>query len=219
MIIADLEQGSAEWLVMRTGCATGSRVADVVAKLKKGAYAACRNNYLWEVACERLTGLHQNNFVSPAMEWGTAHESEARAEYEMALGVLVDEIGLAVHPKIKHFSASPDGLVGTDGVLEIKCPNTATHLQWRKAGLPPEEYCPQMLAEIACTERKWCDFVSYDPRLPENLRFFCVRFQPEQELINLMEKEVEQFLWEVEELLAEVQVSPALLIQAGELGV
>lgn len=209
MIIQDLEQRTPEWYTMRNGMVTGSRVCDVVAKLKKGGYAACRHNYLMEVAVSRLTGLAPDHFVTPAMQWGIDNEQFARAAYEMERDCMVEPVGFAMHPRIDWFGASPDGLVGKDGVLELKCPTSDTHLSYIMAGTVPEDYAPQMLAEMACTERTWCDFASFDPRMPQHLRLFVRRFQRDDKLIALMEQEVTQFLSEVDALLAEIeQASP-----------
>jgi putative phage-type endonuclease len=204
MIIEGLVQNTPEWLVHRVGLCTGSRVADVIKRLTRksgdrqaGDYAQCHYDYLWEVVIERLTGRAADSYVSPAMEWGIEHEAEARGVYEVRKDVMATPIGFAMHPTIEWFGASPDALVGEEGVLEIKCPNTSTHLAYLLGGEVPIEYVPQMMAEMACAERKWCDFVSYDPRLPHNLQFFCRRFHRNDELIAQMEAEVRTFLEDV----------------------
>lgn len=209
-MIVDCEQGTAEWIQLRTGMVTASRMADVISKLKpkKGEapeavkYKAEHANYLTELVCESLTGRAQDHYVSPAMQWGTDMEPLARAAYEDAKDVIVDTVGFATHPTVKRFGASPDGLIGTDGLVEFKCPLTATHITWFLEGKVPEDYQPQMLAEMACTERQWCDFVSFDPRLPKKLRMYCVRFRRDEERINAMEAEVEKFLAEVDDTIS-----------------
>jgi len=206
-MLIEVEQGSADWLTMRNGCVTGSRVCDVVAKLKKGGPSAARTNYLMEVVCSRLTGLSPDNYVSPAMQWGIENEPFARAAYEMAQDVMVATAGFALHPKIKWFGASPDGLIGDDGLLEIKCPTSAVHLGYVIGGQVPIDYMPQMLAEMACTERQWVDFVSYDPRMPANLQLFIRRFHRDEKLIAEMELEVACFLEEVEHKIAEINTA------------
>lgn len=194
---------------MRNGMVTGSRVADVCAKLKKGGYAACRQNYLIEVAVSRLTGLAPDHFVTPAMQWGIDNEQFARAAYEMATDCMVESVGFAIHPRLDYFGASPDGLIGSDGVLELKCPNSDTHLGYILEGTLPVDYMPQMLAEMACADRQWCDFVSFDPRMPKNLQLFVRRFHRDEELIKAMEVEVAAFLLEVEVMLEKIeQASP-----------
>ena len=205
-MIVPVEQQSPDWLAMRVGRVTGSRVADVMAKLaKKDAEAACRRQYKFELVCEMLTGLSALHFVSPAMQWGIDNEKYARSAYEMELDVEIDLAGFAIHDRIPRFGASPDGLIGDDGVVEFKCPNTDTHIGYILADEVPEAYRPQMLAEMACTGRQWCDFVSFDPRLPKHLQLFVKRFQRDEVAIAAMELEVEKFLAEVDDLLAKLK--------------
>lgn len=204
MPLVEVEQRSAEWLAMRVGIVTGSRVADVMAKLKrKEGEAQCRADYKAEIVAEILTGRAAQHYVSPSMEWGVENELFARSVYEVELGA-IEPVGFALHSKIARFGASPDGLVGEDGLVEFKCPNTATHIDYIIRGVVPAEYQCQMLAEMACAERQWCDFVSYDPRLPKRLQLFVRRFERDEARICEMEKEVEQFLAEVDELIAKV---------------
>lgn len=187
-------QGSEAWLLERLGSVTGSRVSDALAK--KGT--ATRENYLWQLVAERLTGQIQESFApNAAMIRGTEQEPIARAAYEAHSGHFVDQIGFVKHPTIEWFGASPDGLVGDDGLVEIKNPNSATHLAYRKAGQPPAKYRYQMMAQIACTGRKWCDFVSFDSRLPESKQLFVVRFEPDQKDVDAMLEQVQEFLEEV----------------------
>lgn len=197
-MLIEVEQGSDEWLVMRAGMVTASRVADVVTKLKKGGYSAARQQYLMEVVTGRLTGLNPETYVSQAMEYGIEQEQYARAAYEILKGDFVDAGGFAIHDKIKWFGASPDGLVGSDGLIEIKCPNSTTHLGYIMAGVPPADYQPQMLAEMVCTGRKWVDFISFDSRMPKKLQLFVCRFHWDEAKIAEMEHEVEKFLEEVD---------------------
>lgn len=212
MIYADVEQRSKEWFDMRAGSATGSRILDIVDRLKvngksgkAGDYKQAHQDYKWELVCERLTGRCMDHFVTPYMEDGIANEPLARAAYEIETGADVYPIGLAMHDRIKWFSASPDSLVGEDGLLEIKCLKSTNHLEIIRSGVIPAEYCPQLLAEMACTGRQWVDFVCFDPNMPEELQLFVRRFQRNDELIVLMEQEVEKFLAEVEEALAAVK--------------
>jgi len=187
------EQGSNEWLLERLGHVTGSRVSDALAK--KGT--ATRENYLWQLVAERLTGQVQESFTNAAMIRGTEQEPIARAAYEAHSGHFVDQIGFVKHPSLEWFGASPDGLVGQEGLVEIKNPNTSTHLQYRKSGQPPAKYRYQMMAQLACTGRKWCDFVSFDSRLPESKQLFIVRFEPEAKDMEAMLEAVQEFLDEV----------------------
>lgn len=197
MRILDLPQGSPEWLAARAGKVTASRIVDVLAKIKTGE-AAARRDYRAQIVAEILTGRPQEDgYTSPAMAWGIETEQAARDEYEAIEGVLVDQVGLVLHPTIDRAAASPDGLAG-DGLLEIKCPKTATHLQYLVDGEAPKQYQPQMLWQMACTETPWCDFVSFDPRLPDDMQFFKVRFQRDEKRIAEIEAEVKAFLAEVD---------------------
>lgn len=207
MALVEVEQGSAEWLQMRTGCVTGSRMCDVMAKLvRKDGEAATRQAYKAQIVCEILTGRASDHYVSPPMQWGLDNEIFARNAYEVEVGD-VEKIGFALHSAIPRFGASPDGLVGADGLVEFKCPNTATHIDYILRGVVPAEYQWQMLAEMACAERQWCDFVSYDPRLPKRLQLFVRRFERDDDRIGEMEREVEKFLAEVEEVITKLKSS------------
>lgn len=207
MPLVEVEQGTAEWLQMRVGCVTGSRMADVMAKLKrKEGEAQTRQDYKAQIVSEILTGRAADHYVSPAMEWGVENEIFARNAYEVEVGD-IQPVGFALHSRIARFGASPDGLVGQDGLVEFKCPNTATHIDYIIRGTVPAEYQWQMLAEMACAERQWCDFVSYDPRLPKRLQLFVRRFERDNSRIAEMEVEVEKFLAEVEEVIAKLNKS------------
>lgn len=192
----DIEQGSDEWFKVRLGKVTASRVADVIARTKSGP-AASRANYAAQLVTERLTGVPTETFTNAAMQWGTDMEPEARSTYEFYQAVQVDQIGFVPHPDIGDAGASPDGLVGDDGLVEIKCPSTATHIETLLGRTVPAKYVTQMMWQMACTGRKWTDFVSYDPRMPESMRFFCVRVERDDETIHGLEKEVVAFLAEV----------------------
>jgi len=206
MPIVELEQGTTEWLQMRCGCCTASRLADALAKLKDPKKeSAVRSTYRKQLVVERLTNRATSTYVSDAMIWGTETEPQARIEYEMATGNEVKQIGLAMHDSINWFSASTDGLVGDDGILEIKCLNSVNHLDILISGEIPEDYHWQMLGGMACTGRQWCDFVSFDPRMPEGLQLFVRRFPRNEALISGMELEVSQFLLEVEQMVTEVK--------------
>lgn len=199
MAIIEMEQGGADWLQMRCGSCTASRLGDALAKLKDASKeSAARATYRKQLVIERLTGRATETYVSDAMIWGTETEPQARVEYEMLTGNSVKQIGLAMHPSIKWFSASTDGLVGDDGILEIKCLTSINHLDILISGEIPKDYHWQMLGGMACAERQWCDFVSFDPRMPEGLQLFVKRFPRNDALISGMELEVIQFLSEVE---------------------
>lgn len=199
----NLKQGTDEWMNFRLGKVTASRVADVMATTKSGT-AASRKNYMMELLCQRLTGKFEQVFVSAAMQRGTEKEPLARSSYEVYQGVLTVEVGCFEHPKIIGFIASPDALVGEDGLLEIKSPNTATHIDFLRTGKPDGRYVWQMMAQMSCTGRNWCDFVSFDDRLPENLQYRKVRVMRDDSVIKKMESEIESFLVELETLIEEL---------------
>ena len=193
-----MDQGSEEWFTIRIGKVTASRVADVIAKTKTG-YSASRDNYMAQLICERLTGLKGESFTNAAMQHGTDTEPLARAAYEALKDVLVDEVGFVPHPTIEMAGASPDGMVGEDGLIEIKCPNTATHIDTLLSQTVPGKYNTQMQFQMACTGRKWCDFVSFDNRLPEMFQLFVTRVPRDEVFIRLIESEIVQFIAELDD--------------------
>lgn len=193
-----IEQGTEAWRLLRLGKVTASRVADVVARTKTG-YGASRANYMAELIAERMTFVPAEGYTNAAMAWGTEHEPEARAAYEFLTDATVEPVGLVDHPTLAMAGASPDGLVGADGLVEIKCPNTATHIDTLLGQSVPSKYIAQMQWQMACTGRQWCDFVSYDPRMPEHLRLFVRRVARDQAAIDELEAEVGKFLHEVAE--------------------
>jgi len=197
-MIEMMDQGSESWFQIRIGKVTASRVADVIAKTKTG-YSASRDNYMAQLICERLTGLKGESFTNAAMQHGTDTEPLARAAYEALQDVLVDEVGFVPHPTIEMAGASPDGLVGDDGLLEIKCPNTATHIETLISKVVPSKYNTQMQFQMACTGRKWCDFVSFDNRLPEMFQLFVTRVPRDEVFIRLIESEIVQFIAELDD--------------------
>ena len=214
MPIVEVKQQTPEWLAMRIGMVTGSRVFEITdrkvpTKVQKdlgqpGDYKKSRADYLTEVVVERLTGRAVEHFVTQAMEEGIENEPLAKAAYEMKTGFEVQDGGFAIHPKLEWFGASPDGLVGDDGLIEIKCPKSTTHLETIASGEIPEEYLPQMMAEMACAERQWVDFVSFDPRMPKSLQLWVKRFHRDEKCIGILEEEVKKFLDEVVFKLAEL---------------
>ena len=192
-----MEQGSDAWFNIRIGKVTASRVADVLAKTKTG-YSTTRDNYMAQLVCERLTGQKGESFTNAAMQHGIETEAYARAAYEALRDVLVDEVGFVSHPTIEMSGASPDGLVGEDGLIEIKCPNTATHIETLLSESVPNKYYTQMQFQLACTGRKWCDFVSFDNRLPTELQVFVKRVPRDDVYIRLIEDEIVKFLGELD---------------------
>jgi putative phage-type endonuclease len=192
-----MEQRTEEWFAARIGKVTASRVADVIAKTKSG-YSASRDNYMAQLICERLTGQQGESFTNAAMTWGTETEPLARSAFEAYADVMVEEVGFVPHPRIRDSGASPDGLVGLFGMLEIKCPNTATHIDTLLTQTVPTKYITQMQWQMACCERQWCEFVSFDPRLPQDLQLFVKRVEFNQTYVAMLEEEVINFLEELE---------------------
>jgi putative phage-type endonuclease len=188
-----MEQRTDDWFAARLGSATASRMNDALA----GPDTAARRNYLIQLVTERLTGQQQESFSSAAMQRGVDLEPVARMAYEAKHG-FVDKAGFYKHPTIEWFGASPDGLVGDEGLVEIKVPNSITHVDYILEGKVPTKYKRQMLAQLSCTGRKWCDFVSFDDRLPEHLQLFVVRFEPKPEEIAKLEQGVIAFLTDVQ---------------------
>ena len=198
-----MEQRTDEWFAVRIGKVTASRVADVIAKTKSG-YGAGRANYLADLVVERLTGQKAQGFSNAAMEWGTEQEPHARAAYSAKTGIMVEEVGFIDHPTVAMSGASPDGFA-EEGLIEVKCPNTATHLEYVLAELPPLKYFTQMQWQMACTGRPWCDFVSFDPRLPERLQLLVVRVPRDDNYIKMLEQEVIVFLQELDDKLNKLE--------------
>jgi hypothetical protein len=221
-IYLDVEQGSAEWKQARCGIVTASRVGDAAAMRQDGNERAERRDYRAEIICEILTGQPYPQSAERARQvlWGKEHEADARSSYELQRGVLVDTCGFVLHPEVDRFGASPDGLVGpndeTGGCLQIKCPTTATHIEYWRAGKVPVEHCFQMAAEMACTGREWCDFVSYDPRLPEHLQLFVIRYHRDNKFIALLEREVAHFNAQVDQALAALPGKPQSIAEVLE---
>lgn len=192
----ELIQGSEEWLRARLGKVTASRIADLMARTKSG-YGASRANYMAELICEILTDQPTETYINAAMQRGTEKEPDARAAYELATDADVELIGFVHHPTIESAGCSPDGLVGSDGLVEIKAPNTATHIDTLLSGSVADKYNKQVQFQMAVTGRKWCDFVSYDDRLPGSMRIFIKRVERDDKLISEIETEIGLFLAEM----------------------
>jgi len=193
-----IEQRSDAWFSARLGKVTASRVADVIAKTKSG-YSASRDNYMAQLICERLTGQKAESFTNSAIEWGVANEALAISAYENATNVLVEAVGFVDHPTIAMSGASPDGLVSLFGIIECKCPQTNTAIETLLADKVPTKYIPQIQWQLRCCERQWADFISYDPRLPQDLQLFVKRVEFDPEYVAMLEKEVIQFLAELDD--------------------
>lgn len=195
------EQGSDAWFAERLGKVTASRVADVAATTKTG-WGASRANYAAQLIAERLTGTVAESYTNAAMLWGTQTEPDARAAYEFKNDTAVELIGFVPHPKIAMSGASPDGLVGDKGLVEIKCPNTAGHIDTLLGAEIDKKYILQIQWQLACTGREWCDFVSYDPRMPETMRLFVKRIERDDKRIGELEQIVSVFLSELDSKVA-----------------
>lgn len=192
-----MEQGSSEWHKARLGKLTASRMADAVARTKSG-WGASRANLMATLMVERLTGQPADSYMNDAMKWGIETEPQARSAYSFITDNDVEQVGFVDHPKIAMSGASPDGLIGTTGAVELKCPNTATHIEFLLSGAIPDKYQKQMTWQLSCLERVWCDFVSFDPRLPTDLQIKVVLFIPSPEQISELEKQAREFLKELD---------------------
>lgn len=203
---SSIEQGSPEWHALRVGKATASRIADIMRKGRGGAESASRQRYLGELVAERLTGQPTQTFKSADMDWGTATEEQACDCYAF-LSNAGDMVGVAFvdHPSIQMSGASPDRLVGDAGLLEVKCPATHTHIATLLGAPINPDYITQMQWQMACTGRQWCDFVSFDPRLPEYMRLFVQRVARDDRRIAELEAAVRLFLGEVDDTLAQLE--------------
>lgn len=199
-----MQQGSPEWFAARLGKVTASRVADAIAKTKSG-WGASRANYMAELIAERLTGVAAPSYTNAAMEWGVEKEPDARIAYAFYTDATVEQVGFIEHPNIAMSGASPDGLVGHDGLIEIKCPNTATHIDTLLGDPIPAKYHTQMQWQMNCAGRKWCEWISYDPRLPESMRLFIQRVPRDSKRIVELEGMVREFLAELDDKVAQLR--------------
>lgn len=186
----EIKQGTEAWLKARLGCGTASRANDMCAADTTAAY----QNYLWQLVAERETGQAEETYTNADMTRGSEIEPVARAAYEAHTKEFVTTTGFWLHPTIPYFGASPDGLVGTEGLIEIKCPRTSTHLRYRHDGKPPTQYKRQMMCQLICTGRKWVDFVSFDNRVRDSKQLFVVRFEPKQAEMDEMMEKIQSFL-------------------------
>ena len=186
-------QGSPEWRQERCGYATASCFDKVLAKVKVGE-AMGRIKYRLQLVTERLTGNPVDGYQSAVMLRGIEIQPEAQMAYEALRGVIVEEVGFGQHHTIPMCGASPDGLVGEDGMIEVKCPDSTTHLAALEAGVVPPEHFAQMQGQMAVFGRAWNDFVSYDPRFPPNLQLFVVRLERNDSYITFLEAEIKTFL-------------------------
>ena len=202
-------QGTEEWHMARLGKVTASCISDVMAEGRSGKPSATRSNYEARLVAERLSGRPAETFRSSAMDHGVETEAQARACYIMATGRNVDEVGFVSHPTISDAGASPDGLVGDDGLVEIKCPNTATHIASLLSERIPDAYAKQMQFQMACTGRAWCDFVSFDPRMPDEMQLWIKRVPADAAVIGEIEAAVRAFLGDVSATISSLQAKVA----------
>lgn len=196
-IVAGAQQ-SAQWYQERIGKLTASSMAAAMGYLKDGGESQKRKDLKIAILAERLTDIIREAYVNSAMEWGNEHEAQAKLMYTEHSGLHVMPAPFCPHPTIENFGASPDGLIGSDGLLETKCPTSATFVRWKLAGDVPAEHKPQMLAQLACTGRKWVEFVAFDPRMPESRRLIIHRYTPAPEEIRAVEAAAIKFLGEVD---------------------
>lgn len=199
-----IRPGTPSWVKARIGMLTGSRMASAMRRLKSGGESAARLNLRYELLSERLTDISTDHYVTDAMQWGLDHEMAAREAYCEMSGNVVMDAGFVLHPTIEFFGATPDGLIHHDGVAEFKCPTSKTHTKWMRGKSAPNEYKPQMVSEIICTRRKWCDFVSFDPRMPTGQRLLIFRYTPTEEEIIEVENAAIAFLDEIESMFRQV---------------
>jgi putative phage-type endonuclease len=199
-----IEQRTTEWFAQRCGHLTASRIADMMARTQKG-WGASRANYAAQLIAERLTGVAESGFTSAAMQHGIDTEAAARAAYGFMQDVEVIEAPFVLHPRLAWSGASPDGFVGDDGLIEIKCPNTATHIITLRGGEIPDKYIKQMQWQMACAEKDWCDFVSFDPRMPVEMQLHIQRVDRDNDLIAEIESAAIGFLDEIAATVAELE--------------
>lgn len=201
-----MQQRTDDWYQARCGKVTASRIADVVARTKAG-WGASRANYAAELVAEILTDTPaEGPRKSAAMQWGIDTEPAARAAYEAETGMLVEDVGFIEHPTIVRSGASPDGYVGAGGLVEIKCPNTATHIDTLLRKTIPQKYQLQMQWQMACCPgREFCDFVSFDPRMPDKLQLWICQVERDDETIEQLETDVLDFLTEVQEKVSQLR--------------
>jgi putative phage-type endonuclease len=186
------QENREEWLKQRLGLVTGSAISNVLMDSSKAGY----RNYMAQLVCERLTGEPTETYISPAMQHGIDTEDEARAAYMARNAVIVEEVGFIRHPKLEA-GCSPDGIVGQDGLIEIKCVQPATALDLLESKKVPADHYNQIQWQLAVTGRDWCDYVVYQPKLPERLRLNVMRVVRNQSDILNMTVKVEQFLEEL----------------------
>lgn len=202
-IIRDIEQGTDEWKLLRLGKITASKLSDVISNGRGSAPSKTRAAYMLQLAAEKLTGEPQDSFTNQYMEWGNECEPQARAMYEFDSGNEVEEVAFVEYSD--HFGVSPDGLVGENGLLEIKCPKTTTQIERYLKGEFPTTYKPQVQGQLLATEREWCDFLSFDPRIATSAQYFCIRVYRDEEYIKDLNLKIDQFANELNEMMEKLK--------------
>ena len=213
MNVFDCIQHSPEWYAVRRGNLTASKIAAATGQRKRGTgELAARRNMRFELLSEILRDKTTDHYVSPYMDWGIEQEPRARAEYEIRTGQSVEPLGFIFHPTLDRCGASPDGYIAPNGLLEIKCPETHNHLEYIDSGIVPVEYVPQMAWQMACAgpEIEYVDFVSFDPRLVEELQLFVIRYERDDKRIAEMEEQAIEFLSEVAQMAERLKVNAKL---------
>ncbi len=200
----DLVQGTPEWLAARCGSLGASLIGDALAKTKTG-WGASRANLHSRLVVERLTGKPVESYVNSAMQRGTDLEPQARAMYAFHTGYDVTEVGIVLHPAIKHSHCSPDGMVGYDGMTEIKCCGSTRHIELLTGSAPEDRYIKQCHWQMACTGRQWVDLTYFHPEFPVEMQLHIHRIRRDPELLAEMEREVAQFLVEVAATVADLE--------------
>lgn len=196
-----MQQRSPEWYAARLGKVGASRIADLMARTKSG-YSTSRDNYMAELICERLTGVNHEGYLNSAMQWGIDNEATAKNAYSFMTDYVIEEAGFIDHPTIAMAGCSPDGLIGDDGLIECKCPITSTHLGTLISETIEGKYQFQMQFQMAVTGRAWCDFVSFDPRLPGEMQLWMKRVRRDDMKIKEIETGVSEFLAEMDAKIA-----------------
>jgi hypothetical protein len=206
-IYSELLQGTEAWRMARCGSLGASEVHEALARTKSG-WGASRANIRARMIAERLTGIPQESYTNSAMQWGIDHEADARRAYAFFRDAEVAEVGLIRHPTIVWTHASPDGLIGDDGGLELKCPNTATHIETLTSKSFGGKYITQCEWAMACSGRQWWDLCSFDPRMPGDLQLFVQRIHRDEKRIKALEDDVTEFLAEVSETIDALTAKP-----------
>lgn len=202
-IIHSMEQGTPGWLALRLGKITASRFKDVMTNGRGGNPSKAAESYMIELAIEKITGNSLPFFENDAMRHGTETEPQARAMYELISGNEVSEVAFIEHNEF--VGVSPDGLIGNDGLIEIKCPNTKTQVERFLSGVGlPSDYKWQVHGQIWVAEREWCDFLSFDDRIDTTAQYLCTRVHRDESLIKELSERVSKFSDELQNMIVKL---------------